>query len=335
MSRGQCFGPGMRPLRIALALLVALAALVAGCGDDGGSGDAGGGGGSQPQTLKVGVIPIADVAPLYLGMDKGFFKAEGLTIEPQLAEGGAAIVPSVISGDYQIGFSNTTSLIIAASKKLPVQIISQGVLAGTGADDAWDGVIVPKGSDIKELGDLEGKTVAVNTLNNVSQVVVNTALKKAGADYTKVKYVEVPFPDMNAALESGRVDAAFQVEPGYSGGLAAGSKSISNAYEEMAPNYTVATYFASKQYIGENKDVIDRFKRAMQKSLDYASAHDSEVRAIVGTYTEIPQAVLDKMNLPVWKADLNEPTIEQTGAAAKEYGFVEEAPALDDLILRD
>jgi NitT/TauT family transport system substrate-binding protein len=323
----------MRRLPLLLALLFAL---VAGCGDDGssGDGDGGGGGGQEAVTLKVGVIPIADVAPLYLGVDKGFFDEEGLKIDPQLAEGGAAIVPSVLSGDYQIGFSNTTSLIIAASKKLPIQIISQGVLAGETTKEAWDGVIVPKGSDIKEIGDLEGKTVAVNTLNNVSQVVVNTALKKAGADYTKVKYVEVPFPDMNTALESGRVDAAFQVEPGYSGGLAAGSKNISNAYEEMAPNYTVATYFASKQYIGENRDVVDRFNRAMQKSLDYASQHDDEVRAIVGTYTEIPKEVLDKMNLPVWKSDLNRPTIEQTSAAALEYGFIEEEPSLDELILQ-
>jgi NitT/TauT family transport system substrate-binding protein len=322
----------MRLLRLVLMVLVLL---VAGCGDDD-DGDAGGGtaGSAEVQTLKVGVIPIADVAPLYLGMDKGFFADEKLKIEPQLAEGGAAIVPSVVSGDYQIGFSNTTSLIIAASKNLPVQIISQGVLGGTGPDDAWDGVIVPKGSDIKDIKGLEGKTVAVNTLNNVSQVVVNTALKEAGADYTKVKYVEVPFPDMNAALESGRVDAAFQVEPGYSGGLAAGSKNIANAYEEMAPNYTVATYFASKQYIADSRDVVDRFTRAMQKSLEYASAHDDEVRAIVGTYTEIPQAVLDKMNLPTWKSDLNRPTIEQTSAAAKEYGFIEEEPSLDDLILQ-
>ena len=319
-----------------LTLIALLVVLVAGCGDDdedaGGGGS--GGGAQEAQTLKVGVIPIADVAPLYLGIDKGFFEEEGLKIQPQLAEGGAAIVPSVVSGDYQIGFSNTTSLIIAASKNLPIQIISQGVLAGETPEEAWDGVIVPKGSDIKELGDLEGKTVAVNTLNNVSQVVVNTALKEAGADYTKVKYVEVPFPDMNAALESGRVDAAFQVEPGYTGGLAAGSKSISNAYEEMAPNYTVATYFASKQYIGENRDVVDRFNRAIARSLDYASQHDDEVRAIVGTYTEIPKEVLDKMNLPVWKSDLNRPTIEQTAAAAKEYGFIEEEPSLDELILQ-
>jgi NitT/TauT family transport system substrate-binding protein len=326
----------MRPLRSALALLAAIAILAAGCGgDDEDSGGGGGGGQAELQTLKVGVIPIADVAPLYLGVDKGFFEDEGLKIQPQLAEGGAAIIPSVVSGDYQIGFSNTTSLIIAGSKKLPLQIISQGVLAGESKDQAWDGVIVPKGSDVKDLKDLEGKTVAVNTLNNVSQIVVNTALEKAGADYKKVKYVEVPFPDMNPALESGRVDAAFQVEPGYSGGLAAGGKSLSNSYEEMAPNYTVATYFASKQYIGENRDVVDRFVRAIEKSLDYASSHPDEARAIVGAYTKIPQEVIDKMHLPVWKSDLNEPTIDQTIEAAQKYGFIDTAPSLDDLILRD
>ena len=320
----------MRPVSVVLALLILL---LAGCGDEGGGGS--GGGESEAQTLKVGVIPIADVAPLYVGMEQGFFEDEGLTIEPQLAEGGAAIVPSVISGDYQIGFSNTTSLIIAASKNLPVQIISQGVLAGTGEDDAWDALLVPKGSDIKAPADLEGKTVAVNTLNNVGPLTINTAMKEAGADYTTIKYVEVPFPDMNAALEAKRVDAAWVVEPGFTGGLAAGSKPLFHPYEETAENLTVATYFASKQYIGENRDTVDGFVRAMEKSLDYASQNPDAVRKAVGGYTEIPVEVTDKMRLPVWRADLNEATIQQTADLAKEYGFVEEVPSLDDLILRD
>ena len=80
-------------LRLA-AMLVALAC-VAGMTACGGDDDGGGGGGDGggPTTLKVGVIPIADVAPLYLGIDKGFFEEQQLTIQPQLAEGGAAITP--------------------------------------------------------------------------------------------------------------------------------------------------------------------------------------------------------------------------------------------------
>ena len=329
----------MREVRLLVAALAAAAVLlIAGCGDDGGGsgGGSSGDGDEGPVTLKVGVIPIADVAPLYLGMDKGFFEEEGLKIEPQLAEGGAAIVPAVLSGDYQIGFSNTTSLIIAASKDLPIQIISQGVLAGR-VDRAGVGRR-GRAEGLRHQG--RSRTSRARRSRSTRSTTCRRSSstprsRRPARDSTKVKYVEVPFPDMNAALESGRVDAAFQVEPGYSGGLAAGSKNISNAYEEMAPNYTVATYFTSKQYIAENRDVVDRFARAMQKSLEYASGHDDEVRAIVGTYTEIPQEVLDKMNLPVWKSDLNQPTIEQTADAAKKYGFIEEEPSLDELILQD
>lgn len=316
-----------------VALVVA--ALIAGCGGDDGPEQSAGGGQAEKVTLKVGVIPIADVAPLYVGIKQGFFDAENLAIEPQMAEGGAAIVPSVLSGDYQFGFSNTTSLIIAASKKLPVQIVSQGVLAGTGPDDAWDAVVVRKGADIETAKDLEGKSVAVNTLNNIGPVTINNWMEKNGADHTKIKYVEVPFPDMGAALESGRVDAAFTVEPAYSGALAGGGTALFNSYEEVAPNMTVATYFASKQYIAENQDVVERFQRAMQKSLEYAAANDADVRAAVGEYTEIPPEVIEKIKLPTWKADLNEPTIQTVADLAKKYGFIEEAPALDDFILRD
>jgi NitT/TauT family transport system substrate-binding protein len=317
-----------------IATCVVLAALAAGCGGDSGGGATPAPKSSGPVTLKVGVIPIADVAPLYLGIKKGFFKEENLTIKPQLAEGGAAIIPSVISGDYQIGFSNTTSLIIAASKKLPVVIISQGVLGGKSDADAWDAVVVPKGSKIKTAKDFEGKTVAVNTLNNIGPVTINHWMEKNGGDPTKIKYVEVPFPEMGAARAAKRVDAAFTVEPAYSGAVAAGGKPIFSSYVATAPNLTVATYFTSKQYAAKNADVVQRFKRAMEKSLEYAAANEAEVRAVVGEYTQIPAAVTDKMHLPTWRADLNESTIQTVADLALKYKFISEAPSLDDLILR-
>jgi NitT/TauT family transport system substrate-binding protein len=305
--------------------------LLAACG----GGDGSGGETGKPATLKVGVIPIADVAPLYVGMNKGFFKQEKLTIKPQLAEGGAAIVPAVASGDEQIGFSNTTSLIIARSKGLPVRIISQGDIGGTDARDAPDGLLVAKDSAIKSAKDLEGKTVAVNTLQNVGPLTINRALEKRGVDYTKVKYTEVPFPDMGAALEAGRVDAIWEVEPFVTQGKAAGARVLFNPFEEAAKSLTVATYFSTERYIEQNRDVVDRFVRAMKKSLEYADSHPGEVRKTVPKYTQIPPKAAQAMTLPQWGAELNEPTIKTTAQLAAKYGFVKKAPSLDDLILRD
>jgi NitT/TauT family transport system substrate-binding protein len=320
---------------LAAFAVLACAVAITACGGGGSSEEGGESGG--PVTLKVGVIPIADVAPLYVGIKQGFFKDEKLTIKPTLAEGGAQIVAGTVSGGFDIGFSNVTSLLIASSKKVPVQIISQGVLAGDkpGGKNAFDGLMVKKDSPIKSLKDLEGKTVSVNTLANVGPLSINRAMEKAGADYKKVKYVEVPFPEAIDALNKGRVDAAWVVEPFVSQGKQEGDKNIAYTFEAVAPNLTVATYFAAKPYIEKNQDVVKRFQRAINKSLEYAQAHPDVVRKVVLTYTKIPPAAAEHMTLPQWRSDLNKPTIEETSSLAKKYGFLKEEPSLDDLILQD
>jgi NitT/TauT family transport system substrate-binding protein len=335
----QSFGPNppTRRRRSAFALLVALGAAaltLAACGGDDNE-SSGGGGGSQankPATLDVGVIPIADVAPLYLGIKKGFFKEQNLTVNPKLAEGGAAITPAVLSGDFQIGFSNNISLLIASSKGLPVQVISQGVLAGTDKKEAWADLLVLKNSSIRTGKDLEGKTIAVNTLKNICEVTIKASLEKEGVDVNTLKFIEVPFPDMNAALDAKRVDGACVVEPFVSQGKAGKARGIDPFYVNTAPDLSVATYFTSKQYAEQNPEVVDRFVTAINKSLDYAQSHPDETRAVLTEYTQIPAAAAKTIKLPIWRSDLQTDTIELLSKLSKQYGLIEKQPDLNTLI---
>jgi len=328
----------LRRVLLVGACLVLAGGTLAACGgdegDNGATDDAAGAGseGSEAVSLDVGVIPIADVAPLYLGIEKGFFEEENLTINPQLAEGGAAITPAVISGDFQIGFSNTVSLLIAASQNIPIKIIAQGVLAGQDESEAWADLLVLKDGEIQEPTDLEGKTIAVNTLNNICEVTIKSSLEDMGVDVSTLKFAEMPFPDMNAALEAGQVDGACVVEPFVTAGKAANAVGIDPFFVNTAPDLTVATYFTSGDYAEENPDVIARFVTAMHKSLDYAQQNSSEVRDILLTYTEIPEEVAQQITLPVWRSDLNVDTIELTAELSVKYGLIEEAPNLDEIL---
>ena len=319
---------------LAVLAVAALAVTACGGGDNGG-GNTGGGSSSQaakPTTLNVGVIPIADVAPLYLGIKKGFFKEQNLTIKPKLAEGGAAITPAVLSGNFQIGFSNTISLLIAASKGLPVQIISQGVLAGKDKSQAWADLLVLKNGPIKTAKDLEGKTIAVNTLKNICEVTIKASLQKQGVNVDSLKFLEVPFPDMNAALDSKRVDGACVVEPFVSQGKAGKARGIDPFYINTAPDLTVATYFTSRRYAEQNPDVVDRFVKAINKSLDYAQSHPDEVRGVLSSYTPIPAEAAQKIKLPIWRSDLNTDTIRLLSRLSKQYGLIDKEPDLHALI---
>jgi NitT/TauT family transport system substrate-binding protein len=115
-------------------------------------------------------------------------------------------------------------------------------------------------------------------------------------------------------------------------GKAQGAQEVLHPYEVAAPDYTVATYFATKQYAGQNKDVVDRFVRAINKSLGYAQSHPDVVRQVVPTYTKIPKDVAAKMRLPQWGPDLNQQTIQQTVDLAQKYGFIKDKPDLNELI---
>lgn len=318
-----------RPFVAALALVVPFA-FVSACG---GSGDGSSGTASDGSTkVSVGVIPIVDVAPLYLGIEQGFFKEEGLDLDVQLAQGGAAIVPAVMSGQYQFGFSNATSLLLGSSKGLDLKVVSAGN-ATTGEDGKdFGGVIVKGDSTIKSAADLAGKKVAVNTLNNINTTTINEAVRKAGGDPSEITYVELPFPDIVSAVERGDVDAGQVVEPFLTQAAGAGDRQVSSNYAATDPNLMIGLYFTSGQYASTNADTIKKFTEAMNESLEYAEAHPDEARQIVSTYTDIDPAVLSKITLPKWPTEMPTDAIEKLADLAVQDGLIEKSPDLSTLL---
>lgn len=321
----------MRRLLIGLAagtlFVTATACGSSGSGSDGGDSESGG-----TTTLKLGVIPIIDVAPLYLGEKKGFYSERGLELEPTLAQGGAAIVPGVVSGQFDFGFSNMTSLLVAQSKNVPVKAVVNGV-ASTGKVGAdFAAIAVKKGSPLKSASDLEGKKVAANTLGNICDTSVNESVRKDGGDPSEVEYVEMPFDQMPTALAKGQVDAACVVEPALATIKSQGGTVLASNFVDVSPYLTVAMYFTSQQYAAENPETVKKFQEATAESLAYADAHPDEVRDIITTYTKIPENLLETVVLPRWPAEPDRASIERLGELGQKDGLFEKAPDLDKLL---
>jgi NitT/TauT family transport system substrate-binding protein len=310
---------------VAVALLLA----VAGCGSSG-DGDSGTASGGSSQ-VKVGIIPILDVAPIYLGKQKGFFSSRGIELTLESGQGGAAIVPGVVSGQFQFGFSNVTSLLIASSRGLPLKVVSNGV-ASTGKDKADFGGVVVKDASIRTAADLAGKRVAVNTLKNIGDSTIRASVRKAGGDPSSIKFVELAFPDMPAALQAGRVDAIWVVEPFLSTSLGQGGRLVASNYVDAAPDLTVAVYFTSRQLIDKDPDLVKRFTEAMTESLAYADGHPDEARQVLTSYTKIDPAVIQKLTLPKWPPQINRQSVETLAALALKDGLVTKQPDLAALL---
>jgi NitT/TauT family transport system substrate-binding protein len=315
-----------RPL--ILLAVVAVLLVAAGCGSSEDEPDAASGGAQQ---VKVGIIPILDVAPIYLGKEKGFFTSRNIELTLESGQGGAAIVPGVVSGQFQFGFSNVTSLLIAQSRGLPLKVVSNGV-ASTGKDKADFGGVVTRDDSIKTAADLAGKRVAVNTLKNIGDSTIRASVRKAGGDPSSIKFVELAFPDMPAALQADRVDAIWVVEPFLSTSLAEGGRLVASNYVDTAPDLTVAVYFTSEQLTKSDPDLVKRFTQAMTESLAYADSHPDEARQVLTTYTQIDKAVIQELTLPKWPPEINRESVQTLATLAVQDGLVTEQPDLAALL---
>ena len=296
---------------------IALAALAATAGACGSSTDEA----QSVDKIKVGVIPIVDVAPIYLGQQKGFFGSRGMELTMESGQGGAAIVPGVVSGQFQFGFSNFTSLLVAQTKNVPIKAVVCGVASTGKAGADFGGVTVKADSPIKSAADLAGKKISVNTLKNIGDTTIRESVRKAGADPKGIAFVEMPLPNMAAALAGGQVDAAWVVEPYLSQIKAAGGRVVAWNFVDPAPDLTVAAYFASTKLIADKPDLVKRFTEAMDESLRYADAHPDEVRAILGTYTKIDQQTRAAITLPKWPTEINRPSVETLARLGRQDGI--------------
>ncbi|MDF3145434.1 MULTISPECIES: ABC transporter substrate-binding protein [unclassified Streptomyces] len=309
-----------RILGLATAVVTVIGAAGCGSSSDETSGSSSSGSG-KTTGVKVGIIPIVDVAPLYLGQKKGFFSSRGIDLKMESAQGGAAIIPGVVSGQFDFGFSNTTSLMIAQTKGVPVKSVVNGAASNGKVGGDVTGVLVKKDSPAKSAKDLVGRTVAVNTLQNIGDTTVREAVRKAGGDPSKVKFVEIPFDQMPAALDGGQVDAAWMGEPAQTIAKAQGARVVAWPFAETDPKLTVATYFTATQLTKENPDLVKKFAAAMTESLTYASEHPEEARQILTTYTKISGEVLKNLTLPDWPAQYDMASLEKLASLGEQDGL--------------
>jgi NitT/TauT family transport system substrate-binding protein len=317
---------------VAIALAAAVTVVLVACGDDDSGGEQSG---SGPATLTVGILPIVETAPLTIAQQQGFFEEENLSVKTEMAPGGAAIIPAVLSGSQQIGWGNTPSTLIAAARGLPIRVIAPGASTGVGDEDV-SAVVVGGEGNTRKPADLVGESVAVPTLSSLAEYASRSALAKLGADDQQIDFIEVPFPEMPPALASGDVAAAFVVEPFRTIALAQGARPLLQPFSELSDEpFETTQWVTSEQYLQENPDVVARFTRAIAKANRYAQEHPEAVRQALLEYTEIPEPIAQKIRLPQWSEELDRPSYELLEEVTREAGDLEGDPNLDELLVTD
>jgi len=233
-------------------------------------------------TVTVDTLPISNGLPLDLGIAKGFFNEQGITIKKVVFQSGNDIVLALANHNGDVGYLGYVPMMIARTTGIPLTLLAASEVEGTSAADNWQDILVKGNSSITTPAQLAGKTIAVNALKGVGEVVIKAALQKSGVDPNSIKLLALPFPTMRTALANGQVDAIWTPEP-----FITQATTIDGARIVMAPGPVLGNHFPNGGYaalhdwIAKNPGIAKKFATAMNKSLVYAQSHPDEIRALL------------------------------------------------------
>ena len=281
---------------------------------------------------KLGYMKIVDNAAMFMAMEKGFFKAEGLELETVPMAGGAVIVQGVTSGDLQFGWTNVISLYQAHVEGFDFKFIAGGA-TNVRKSNETHAILVLKDAPIKSAKDLAGKTVAVNTLNNIVHLMAMAWVDKNGGSSAKVKFIELPFPQMEAALVAGRVDAISVQEPFVAAAMRRPEvRLLAHPWGDVAPRFLIASYFASDKWIQKNRDTAQAFVRAINRGVDAVHADKDGARAAMIKWAGLNPEMVGKIGLPVFDKSVSEKDLQVTIDLTQKYKMIRRAIKARDVI---
>lgn len=280
---------------------------------------------ASAETIRVNYIPIGDVTPLFVAIDKGFFKEEGLTIVPTPSTGGAAGIPGLMAGAFDIMYGNVVSTMIAQQQGFKLEVVAAGTKVYPETAES-SGIVVRAGEPIKSGKDLEGKTVAVNTRNNIIWLFARAWIAKTGGDPNKVNFKEVPFPQMPDAVRGKQVDAAFMVDPFLSASKAdtATFTYVASPYNEVQPGVEVGHYITTQDYFNKNRELLTKYSRAFRKGVVWynANLNSPDAVRIVSEFTKMKPDLVAKLPMRRLPEIVDPDTVATTIKLMKDNGLV-------------
>ncbi|HEY8481873.1 MAG TPA: ABC transporter substrate-binding protein [Spirillospora sp.] len=298
----------------ALAILLGLGA--AACGD---SGD----GASGKGEITLGTMTVADTAPVQIAIDKGLFKAEGLTVKTQVIQGGAAGIPLLKSGALDISFGNYVSLLTAAAKDpgFKPRIVAEGFRSASKTHT----IMVRKDSPYRTIKDLQGKKIGVNTKRNIGTLLVRAAAQPQNVQFDEDKsFVEIAPPAMEQALKSNSVDAVQAIEPfGTQMEQSLGARMIADLSSGPTADFPIAGYATTEKFAKENPETVAAFQRAIQKAQGMA-ADRKLVQDTLPTYAKgIDAKVASTMSLGSFPTTLDAARLQRVADVMLQFGYLD------------
>jgi len=267
-------------------------------------------------TINVISLPSDTAGTLYYANDLGYFKAAGLDVKITDMTASPPIVAAVAGGGGDIGFSVVTSTAVAHEKGIPVRFIAPGAMWVTANGTAQ--LVVAKDSTLQSGASFNGKTIAVTGLADLTYYGTVAWLERSGGDASTVKWLELSFPEMAAAVANHRVDAAMIAEP-FLEAAKPQVKFVAPVDDAVAPRFMSTGWIATDAWIKSHPVEAAKFADVMKRASIWANAHQKESAQILLAHTRITPETAATMSRVEYATALDPKQIQPSIDVAAKY----------------
>jgi NitT/TauT family transport system substrate-binding protein len=231
---------------------------------------------AQMPTVKIGTAVLADyslISPVVVGLEKGFFKAQGVNVEFQPFRGGPDLVKAVVANQMQIGVTGSTDVPVFRAQGVPVRYVA------TTVDGNHFTLNVAPG--IGSVADLKGKTIGVTRVGATTWVFAVMLARQQGWDPERdVKVVGLGGLDAQlAALSRGEIHAYVWGDGGAVTELQ-GKSRILLRLDSVTPKWISQSCYCTDEYIKGNRDALTRALRGFFQGSRFLRDSPQEAHAI-------------------------------------------------------
>ena len=274
--------------------------------------------------LRVALVPVENAAQAYFAAELGLFAKARLDVDLQPLSNGGAIASAVAAGGADIGFATVIPLALAHVRGLPLVFVAAGYVSNDRLPTS--AMLVLPDAPIHRGADLNGKVVGTNGLATINEYVPRAWIDATGGDATTVRFVELPFSGMPAALASGRVDAAYVAEP-FTTQAKAHARVLFYGTAVTKDGDVLGGWFAATEWARTHTDVVRRFAGVMQQAAAWANANPAACAAILSRRLKIEPQLAAAINRTTFAERLSAPRMQGSIDLAARYAHFTPFPA--------
>lgn len=248
----------------------------------------------EEPTLRMGLLPITDVLPIYVAEQEGYFADEGISVELVPAASAAERDQLWSAGQIDGAINDLVSTVLFNKDGPKIKVVRKARQAYPDAPQLW--ILAASGSPIRTIQDLKGVEIGVSE-NSVIEYVTVRLLELEGLSRSEIRLTNVPkIPVRFELLSKGQLQAATLPDPLASLALLQGARNVID--DGKYPEISQSVLSFRVETLKEKPNTVRKFLAAWDRAVKALNEDPEKFRNLLIEQGRVPDPLKDRYRMP-------------------------------------